>query len=82
MKDNTFRLHLIGRGNLVVPQELQAKVVKEPNLAYPVCPTIPIPLTCPSRNTEHHLTGAHALPVSCTSSGHEVGAVAFTRSLP
>jgi hypothetical protein len=35
-EDPSFRLYLIGRGNLHVPPVLQGKVFKELNLPYPV----------------------------------------------
>lgn len=53
MQDDSFRLHLIGRGDLAVPLELQGRVVKEPNLAYPVCAYLIAPPLPPQHSKAH-----------------------------
>lgn len=36
MQDKKFLLRLIGRGDVAIPHDLHGKVVKEPDLPYPV----------------------------------------------
>lgn len=39
MQNDYFALRLIGRGDVAIPPGLLGKIVKEPDLAYPVSPS-------------------------------------------